>query len=73
MFLSLLECDDPLADINGEVVANGSVASYTCKAGYNMKGETTRYCQASGKGWNGTTPVCGNNSNLFHKKEVFII
>ena len=58
MFL-LTECDTPSTFLNGDVSADGSQASYTCQAGFNMKGQAKRYCLGEGQGWNGTEPVCG--------------
>ena len=60
-----LECSDPLAPADGEVQADGSVAVYSCLAGYNMEGVSKRFCQAEGNGWDGTAPTCGNQIYSF--------
>ena len=60
-----MDCGSPpAADPNGEVLAPtttiGSVATYTCNAGYNINvavGSMTLQCQADGT-WDGTAPTC---------------
>ena len=36
---------------------SGTLATYTCNAGYMLSGDAQRTCQASGM-WSGTAPVC---------------
>ena len=43
----------------------GSVANYSCSAGYAIEGGATRTCQASGS-WSGTAPTCEKGDVLFY-------
>ena len=69
-FQLLADCGD-LDDIdNGEVSFNatteGSTATYSCDAGYELNGDTTRTCLADGT-WSGTEPQCqGTYRNSCH-------
>lgn len=45
--------------LNGDVVSNGSVISYTCTTGYTLNGATWRTCQDDGNGWSLVEPICG--------------
>ncbi|XP_060573346.1 P-selectin-like [Ruditapes philippinarum] len=53
-------CFPPLTPTNGqvEISADGLTASFTCSAGYTLKGVTTRLCQTNGVGWNEDQPSC---------------
>ena len=46
---------------NGQVSANGTVfqqtAIYSCNTSYNLVGDSTRTCQATGT-WSGSEPTC---------------
>ena len=60
-FSAVVDCGG-LADPKfGEVVTSGtmfsSTATYSCNDGYNLVGDTTRTCQASGS-WSGSDPSC---------------
>ena len=35
----------------------GQTATYSCNTGYNLVGDSTRTCQASGN-WSGSAPTC---------------
>ena len=35
----------------------GETATYTCNTGYNLVGDSTRTCQATGE-WSGSAPAC---------------
>ena len=35
----------------------GQTATYSCDTGYNLVGDNTRMCQASGN-WSGSAPTC---------------
>lgn len=55
------DCEDLLDPENGRVdtsggTTEGSVATYTCNEGYNLKGESSRTCTTSG--WSGKEPSC---------------
>jgi hypothetical protein len=47
--------------INGDVITNGTVlgslASYSCRAGYELEGDATRVCQPN-RSWSNTEPTC---------------
>ena len=47
---------------NGQVTLTsgttfGQTATYSCNAGYNLVGGSTRTCQAAGN-WSGSAPTC---------------
>ena len=35
----------------------GQIATYSCNTGYNLVGDSTRMCQATGQ-WSGSAPTC---------------
>ena len=35
----------------------GQTATYSCNTGYNLVGDSTRTCQATGN-WSGSEPIC---------------
>ena len=41
-----------------------AVATYTCDAGYNIEGQSTRMCEEPGPEWSGSSPSC--NSKLLN-------
>ena len=52
----------PLPDpANGQVSFSGTTfehtVTYSCNTGYNLKGDSTRTCQATGV-WSGSVPTC---------------
>ena len=53
----------PLTDpANGSVTHTagtdlGQTATYSCNTGYNLVGDSTRTCQATGN-WSGSAPTC---------------
>ena len=53
------------------MVANGSVAVYTCELGYTISGVTSRTCKSDGTGWSESDPTCckfwGRTMNLFNR------
>ena len=64
VFLSLTAVDcGNLTDLaNGQVnhtcgTTNGQTATYSCNTGYNLVGDSTRTCQATGN-WSGSAPTC---------------
>ena len=57
--------DDP---DNGQVnhtagTTFGQTATYSCNTGYNLTGDSTRMCQATGV-WSGSEPPCQRESSL---------
>ena len=60
LFLAL-QCSQPAAPANGgrdrESGVVGDVVTYHCNNGYNLRGDTTRTCGASGQ-WSGSVPTC---------------
>ena len=56
-----VDCGGLADPANGEVVTSGTAfssrATYSCNDGYNLVGDATRTCQASGS-WSGTDPLC---------------
>src|SRR5206468_2486412 len=53
------------APTNGSVSpssgSTGTVATYTCNAGYSLSGAATRTCQSGGT-WSGAAPTCVANA-----------
>ena len=57
----------------------GQTATYSCDAGYNLEGDTTRMCQATGM-WSRSEPTCTRmfwhlvlkNNSLFYYAKNFI-
>ena len=56
-----VDCGNLNASANGQVNLNGTTfgqtAIYTCNTGYNLVGDSTRTCQATGN-WSGSVPTC---------------
>ena len=57
----IVKCDDLTAPANGEVDqpgnSVGTMASYSCKDGFELIGDKTRTCQENGE-WSGMAPTC---------------
>ena len=55
------DCDTLSNPANGQVSTNGTTfgetAIYSCNTGYNLVGDTTRTCGATGA-WSGSEPTC---------------
>ncbi|XP_060562326.1 CUB and sushi domain-containing protein 3-like, partial [Ruditapes philippinarum] len=51
-------CADPTNLVDGNVISNGYLATYTCDTGYTLYGEYIRVCNNDSTGWNGTAPTC---------------
>ena len=61
LFFAVVNCDGLTDPENGTVTLPGttfnSTATYSCNDGYNLVGDTTRTCLASGS-WSDTAPTC---------------
>ena len=42
----------------------GQTANYSCNTGYNLVGDSTRTCQATGN-WSGSEPTCQGMALVF--------
>ena len=58
---SVVDCGSLTDPVNGQVNTNGTTfgetAIYSCDTGYNLVGNNTRTCQATGQ-WSGNEPTC---------------
>ena len=71
---SIGECRSLTNPTNGQVshpsgTTFGQTATYSCNTGYNLVGDNTRVCQATGV-WSGSEPTClieGMSCSLFLK------
>ena len=57
-----MDCGNLTDPVNGQVshtagTTFGQTATYSCNTGYNLVGDSTRTCQASGN-WSGSAPTC---------------
>ena len=57
-----VDCGNLTDPANGRVdytagTTNGQIATYSCNTGYNLVGDSTRTCQATGN-WSGSAPTC---------------
>ena len=64
VFLSLtvVDCGNLTYPVNGSVTHTSGTtfeqtATYTCNTGYNLVGDSTRTCHATGN-WSGSAPTC---------------
>ena len=62
MILTAVECGSLTDPANGSVnhtagTTFGQTANYSCNTGYNLVGDSTRTCNATGK-WSGSEPTC---------------
>ena len=57
----VVDCGQPQAPSNGGVSADktslGATATYYCKEGFRLFGETQRLCKLNGR-WSGFVPSC---------------
>ena len=61
-FQTVVDCSTLTNPANGQVshtsgTTFGQTATYSCNTGYNLVGDSTRTCQATGE-WSGSTPTC---------------
>ena len=58
---TVVDCDTLSDPANGQVSTSGTTfgetATYSCNTGYNLVGDSTRTCQATGN-WSGSEPTC---------------
>ena len=57
-----VDCGNLTDPANGQVshpagTTFGQTATYSCNTGYNLVGDSTRTCQATGE-WSGSEPTC---------------
>ena len=62
LILTVVDCGNLTDPANGEVnhtsgTTFGQTATYSCNTGYNLTGDSTRTCQATGE-WSGSAPTC---------------
>ena len=60
--LTAVDCGSLTNPANGQVSHTagtkfGEIAIYSCEPGYNLVGDSTRTCQATGE-WSGSEPTC---------------
>ena len=66
-----VDCGNLPNPANGQVsntagTTFGQTAIYSCNAGYNLVGDSTRTCQADGM-WSGSAPTCQSMLLLPHR------
>ena len=61
LLLTVVDCNTLSDPANGQVSTSGTTfgqtATYSCNPGYNLVGDNTRACQATGN-WSGSEPTC---------------
>ena len=61
IILIVVDCGSLTDPANGQVDLTsetfGQTATYSCNTGYNLVGDSTRTCQATGE-WSGSAPTC---------------
>ena len=62
LILTAVDCGNLTDPANGSVnhtagTSLGQTATYSCNTGYNLVGDSTRTCQATGN-WSGSAPTC---------------
>ena len=66
----MVDCNTLTNPANGQVSTTGTTfgetATYSCNTGYNLVGDSTRTCQATGE-WSGSEPTC---QSMLHENEV---
>ena len=78
---TVVDCNALSDPANGQVSTNGTTfgetATYSCNTGYNLVGDNTRTCQATGN-WSGSAPTCQrmlllSNITIKHVHNVFLL
>ena len=74
ILLIVVDCGTLTSPTNGQVnqtagTTFGQTATYSCDPGYNLVGDDTRICQASGV-WSGSEPNCQGMLLLEHMFQV---
>ena len=62
LYLTVVNCGNLTNPVNGQVTHTagttlGQTATYSCNTGYNLVGNSTRTCLATGV-WSGNVPTC---------------
>ena len=62
LILAVVDCGSLTDPASGQVdltsgTTLGQTATYSCNTGYNLVGDSTRTCQATGQ-WSGSAPTC---------------
>ena len=62
LILIIADCGNLTDPANGQVAHTSGTtfeytATYSCNTGYNLVGDSTRTCQATGE-WSGSAPTC---------------
>ena len=62
LFQTAVDCNALTNPANGQVshtagTTFGQTATYSCNTGYNLVGDSTRTCEATGM-WSGSEPTC---------------
>ena len=68
---TVVDCNTLTNPANGQVSTTagttfGETATYSCNTAYNLVGDNTRTCQATGE-WSGSEPTC---QSMLHENEV---
>ena len=71
---TVVDCSTLTSPANGQVshtagTTFGQTATYSCNTGYNLVGDSTRTCQATGE-WSGSAPTC-QGMLLFQLSSMF--
>ena len=68
IFITVVDCGRIGGPENGEITLSGttfgSEAAYECDIGFELVGEATRTCEATGE-WSGEEPVCERKTVLY--------
>ena len=80
--LVVVDCGNLTDPANARVTLNGTTtfgqtATYSCNTGYNLVGDSTRTCQATGE-WSRSSPTCqglllnGSDFTCIFKTGIFL-
>ena len=70
IFLTAVDCRALINPANGQVIHTagttyGQTATYSCNTGYNLAGNSTRTCLATGR-WSSSVPTCQGRLIVHH-------